>query len=229
MPKEIQVITDKILNNPVRIEVSAPKVTIENTQQYALFVKRSDKLSLLKELLDDKDLNKVIIFTRTKHGADRLLSSLQQLSIKSDTIHGNKTQNARNRALNKFRMGRIRVLVATDVASRGIDVENITHVINFDLPNEPDNYIHRIGRTARAGASGVALSFCDLEERNYLNKIEKIIRQKIPLFDEHSFHSPDILNSKVNKTKKTRTRKRTFSSKKRRQKKRNKKLTVKAA
>ena len=171
----------------------------------------------------------MIIFTRTKHGADRLLSSLQQLSIKADAIHGNKTQNARNRALNKFRTGRIRVLVATDVASRGIDVENITHVINFDLPNEPDNYIHRIGRTARAGASGVALSFCDLEERNYLNKIEKIIRQTIPIFDEHSFHSPDILNSKVNKTKKTRTRKRTFSTKKRRQKKRNKKLTVRAA
>jgi ATP-dependent RNA helicase RhlE len=136
----------------------------------------------------------VLIFTRTKHGADRVAKHLHQSGIRSDAIHGNKAQNARQRALEAFKTGRIRALVATDIAARGIDVDDVTHVINFDLPNEPESYVHRIGRTARAGATGVAISFCEHEERAYLRGIEKVIRQTVPVFVDHPFHSAEIAN-----------------------------------
>jgi ATP-dependent RNA helicase RhlE len=160
MPKSIEGLADSLLSDPVRVEVAPTATTVEKVEQHVLFVAKDKKRALLSELLKDKDIARVLVFTRTKHGADRVVRHLQQCGIKSDAIHGNKAQNARQRALKSFRNGRVRALVATDIAARGIDVDGVTHVINFDLPNEPESYVHRIGRTARAGARGVALSFC---------------------------------------------------------------------
>ena len=136
----------------------------------------------------------MLIFTRTKHGANRVARHLHQSGIQSDAIHSNKAQNARQRALRDFRCGRIRALVATDIAARGIDVAGVTHVINFDLPNDPENYVHRIGRTARAGARGIAISFCDSDERAYLRDIEKTIRRSVPVIEDHPYHAAEIAN-----------------------------------
>ena len=194
MPKTIQGLADGLLRDPVQVEVAPAATTVEKIEQKVMFVQKDKKRALLGELLDDRDIARVLIFTRTKHGADRVSRHLHQKGIQSDAIHGNKTQNARQRALNSFRSGKIRALVATDIAARGIDVDGVTHVINFDLPNEPESYVHRIGRTARAGASGIAISFCDIEERGYLRDIEKIIRQSVPIFEDHSFHAPEIAN-----------------------------------
>jgi ATP-dependent RNA helicase RhlE len=195
MPKSIEGLADSLLSDPVRVEVAPTATTVEKVEQHVLFVAKDKKRALLSELLKDKDIARVLVFTRTKHGADRVVRHLQQCGIKSDAIHGNKAQNARQRALKSFRNGRVRALVATDIAARGIDVDGVTHVINFDLPNEPESYVHRIGRTARAGAGGVALSFCDHEERAYLRNIEKIIRQSVPVFDDHPFHAAEIANA----------------------------------
>jgi ATP-dependent RNA helicase RhlE len=137
------------------------------------------KRQLLSELLKDLSLNRVIVFTRTKHGANRVAEHLSRTGVVAEAIHGNKSQNARQRALEMFREGKARVLVATDIAARGIDIDNISHVVNFELPNEPESYVHRIGRTARAGTEGIAISFCDASERNYLRDIERLIRMKI--------------------------------------------------
>lgn len=194
MPGTIQGLADGLLRDPIRVEVAPAATTVEKIEQRVLFVRKDNKRALLGELLDDRDISRVLIFTRTKHGADRVSRHLHQNGIQSDAIHGNKTQNARQRALNSFRSGKIRALVATDIAARGIDVDGVTHVINFDLPNEPESYVHRIGRTARAGASGIAISFCDVEERGYLRDIEKIIRQSVPVFEDHSFHAAEIAN-----------------------------------
>jgi ATP-dependent RNA helicase RhlE len=188
MPKSVEGLANSILTKPERVEVAPTATTAEKVEQHVLMVPKNMKRKLLAHVLSDGALKRVIIFTRTKHGANRVSRNLEQLGILSSAIHGNKSQNARQKALNEFRDGKIRVLVATDVAARGIDVDEITHVINYDLPNEPDSYVHRIGRTARAGATGVSLSFCDHEERNYLRDIEKLIRQKIPLMDNHPFH-----------------------------------------
>lgn len=192
MPKSIQGLADGLLDDPVQVEVAPAATTVEKIEQRVLFVHKDKKRALLGELLGDKDIARVLIFTRTKHGADRVARHLHQKGIQADAIHGNKAQNARQRALNSFRSGNIRALVATDIAARGIDVDGVTHVINFDLPNEPESYVHRIGRTARAGASGVAISFCDIEERGYLRDIEKTIRQSVPVCEDHSFHAQDI-------------------------------------
>jgi ATP-dependent RNA helicase RhlE len=194
MPRTIQGLADGLLRDPVQVEVAPAATTVEKIEQRVLFVQKDKKRALLGELLDDRDIARVLIFTRTKHGADRVSRHLHQNGIQSDAIHGNKTQNARQRALNSFRSGKIRALVATDIAARGIDVDGVTHVINFDLPNEPESYVHRIGRTARAGASGIAISFCDTEERGYLRDIEKTIRQSVPVFEDHSFHAAEIAN-----------------------------------
>jgi ATP-dependent RNA helicase RhlE len=194
MPKNVKALADGLLNDPVRVEVTPAATTVEKIEQKVLFVPKDKKRALLSELLNDNEIKRVLIFTRTKHGADRVSKHLYQNGVKSDAIHGNKAQNARQRALKDFKSGRIRALVATDIAARGIDVDDVTHVINFDLPNEPESYVHRIGRTARAGAGGIAISFCDHEERTYLRDIEKTIRQDVPVVEDHPFHSNEIAN-----------------------------------
>jgi ATP-dependent RNA helicase RhlE len=194
MPKSIQGLADGLLKEPVRVEVAPGATTAEKVDQKVLFVAKDKKRALISELMADEAIERVLVFTRTKHGADRVARHLDQCGIKSDAIHGNKSQNARQRALNSFRSGKIRALVATDIAARGIDVDGVTHVINFDLPNEPESYVHRIGRTARAGAKGIAISFCDHEERGYLRDIEKVIRQSVPVNEDHPFHAADIAN-----------------------------------
>ena len=181
-----------ILTNPDRVEIAPAATTAEKVDQYVLYVPKNQKNKLLAHVLKDPTIEKAIIFTRTKHGANRVSKKLDQLGISSSAIHGNKSKNARQAALNQFRDGEIRTLVATDVAARGIDVDDITHVINFDLPNEEDSYVHRIGRTARAGKTGISLSFCDHEERKYLKDIERLIRQKITIKNDHPFHIEGI-------------------------------------
>ncbi len=194
MPKSVQGLAEGLLNNPVKVEVAPSSTTAEKVEQRVLFVPKDKKRALLGELMNDQAMKRVLIFTRTKHGADRVAKHLHQSGIQSDAIHGNKAQNARQRALKSFRSGRIRALVATDIAARGIDVEGVTHVINFELPNDPESYVHRIGRTARAGTSGIALSFCDKDERSALRDIEKTIRQSVEVIDDHPYHAADIAN-----------------------------------
>ncbi len=188
MPKTVSHLANDLLKDPVKIEVMPQATTAEKVSQQVLFVAKDLKRNLLIDLMGDSGFKRVLVFTRTKHGADRVSKHLQQSGITSDAIHGNKAQNARQRALASFKAGAIRVLVATDIAARGIDVDDVTHVINFDLPNEPDSYVHRIGRTARNGASGSALSFCDPSERVYLKDIEKTIRQPVPVNEDHAYH-----------------------------------------
>ncbi len=194
MPKSIEGLADSLLRDPVRIEVAPTATTATKVEQRVLFVAKDKKRALLAELMTDADIKRVLVFTRTKHGADRVVRHLQRAGVRSDAIHGNKAQNARQRALESFRAGRIRALVATDIAARGIDVEGITHVINFELPGDPESYVHRIGRTARAGATGIAISFCDADERASLRDIERTIRKSVPVFADHSFHAADIAN-----------------------------------
>ncbi|MCW9039697.1 MAG: DEAD/DEAH box helicase [Rhodospirillales bacterium] len=194
MPKSVQSLADGLLNDPVHVEVAPTSTTAERVEQHVLFVHKDKKRALLAELMNDRSIERVLIFTRTKHGADRVARHLDDHGVRSDAIHGNKAQNARERALNGFRNGKIRALVATDIAARGIDVDGVTHVINFELPNDPESYVHRIGRTARAGATGIALSFCDREERGYLRDIEKTIRQTVTVNEDHSYHAADIAN-----------------------------------
>lgn len=188
MPKSVEGLANSILHNPDRVEVAPAATTADKVDQYVLYVPKNLKRKLLAHILKDQAINRVIIFTRTKHGANRVSKHLDQMGVASKAIHGNKSQNARQMALNEFKAGEIRALVATDVAARGIDVDDISHVINFDLPNEPESYVHRIGRTARAGATGISLSFCDHEERDYLKSIQKLIRKTIPVLDDHPFH-----------------------------------------
>lgn len=185
MPQDIQELADSILINPARVEVTPQATTVEKIAQSVYFVEKQDKRALLEHLLLDSSIRRVLVFTRTKHGADKLTRLLERASIRAEAIHGNKTQGARERALANFKSGRTRVLVATDIAARGIDVDDVTHVINYDLPNEPESYVHRIGRTARAGASGIAFSFCDADEQPYLRDIEKLIRLKVPVVTDH--------------------------------------------
>ena len=192
MQQRVAGLAKTILTNPDRVEIAPAATTAEKVDQYVLYVPKNQKNKLLAHVLKDPTIEKAIIFTRTKHGANRVSKKLDQLGISSSAIHGNKSQNARQAALNQFRDGEIRTLVATDVAARGIDVDDITHVINFDLPNEEDSYVHRIGRTARAGKTGISLSFCDHEERKYLKDIERLICQKITIKDDHPFHIEGI-------------------------------------
>ena len=189
MPKDIARLADSMLTNPVNVAVAPSATTVDSVEQRVLFVDRRDKPTLLAALLADPEAERVLVFSRTKHGANRIAKNLVRGGVEAVAIHGNKSQSARERALEGFRAGRVRALIATDVAARGIDVDGISHVINFDLPNEPESYVHRIGRTARAGTSGVALSFCDAEERPYLRDIERLVRQRIPVADDHPYRS----------------------------------------
>ena len=185
MPKEIASLADSILDSPVRVEVTPVSSTAQTIQQSMYYVDKDDKKKLLVHLLEDKSIERVLVFARTKHGSDKIVKDLHKYGIGAEAIHGNKSQNARQRALSNFKSGTTRVLVATDIAARGIDVDNLTHVINYELPNVPETYVHRIGRTGRAGASGIAFSFCDHEEREFLRDIQKLIGNPIPVVNDH--------------------------------------------
>ena len=179
MPAEVEQLANSFLRNPVRVEITPEFRTPEKIVQHVHFVDTHGKRALLTKLLQDPDMARVIVFTRTKHGANRVAEHLDANQIRTEALHGNKSQAAREKSLDRFRTGRARVLVATDIASRGIDVVGISHVINFDLPVEPESYVHRIGRTARAGASGIAISFCDASERSALRAIERCAGVKL--------------------------------------------------
>lgn len=202
MANTVMGLAESLLDDPVRVEVTPVATTVERIDQRVLFVPKSQKRALLGEMLQQGgmnnvtggDIGRVLIFTRTKHGADAVAYHLEKRGVKTGVIHGNKSQNHRQRAISSFSSGKVRALVATDIAARGIDVDGVTHVINFDLPNEPDSYVHRIGRTGRAGAVGTAISFCDIEEKAYLKDIEKTIRQDVEVFEDHPFHCPDAAN-----------------------------------
>ncbi len=189
MPPDIVKLANTILRDPVRVEVTPPATTVDLIDQTLMLVEKNQKRHLLGEILSDPAMERVLVFTRTKHGADRVVKHLRSLDMPAEAIHGNKSQGARERALAGFRSGKVRTLVATDIAARGIDVPEISHVVNFDLPNIPDSYVHRIGRTARAGREGCAISFCDVEEREYLRDIEKLIGIEVPIIEEHSHKS----------------------------------------
>ncbi len=187
MPPEISKLAQSILVDPVQVSVAPVSRPAEGVTQWVLHVERANKRALLGEVLRDPAMKRVMVFTRTKHGANRVAEQLDRAGVRAAAIHGNKSQAARQRALTSFKQGQIRVLVATDIAARGVDIDGVTHVINFELPNEPESYVHRIGRTARAGASGVALSFCDPEERAHLRAIERLTRVPVKVVDNHPF------------------------------------------
>ena len=187
MPIAIAKLAAGILRDPVRVEVTPPSTTVELIEQRVAFVDRAGKREMLCAMLRDTALARVLVFTRTKHTANRVAEQLTRAGFSAEAIHGNKSQGARQRALEGFRAGHVRVLVATDIAARGIDVDGITHVVNYELPNVPDTYVHRIGRTARAGAAGAAISLCDGEERAYLRDIERTIGRKVPVLDAQAF------------------------------------------
>jgi ATP-dependent RNA helicase RhlE len=190
MPGDIVALAEGLLRDPVKVTVTPVASTVERVDQCVLFVETANKRALLTSMLQDPAIGRALVFTRTKHGANKLVRYLAQSRIHTDAIHGDKTQGARQQALAKFRSGRTRVLVATDIAARGIDIEGITHVINFEIPNMPESYVHRIGRTARAGADGIALSFCGPEERRYLRDIEKLTRRSLKVIADHPFAAP---------------------------------------
>jgi len=187
MPPEIQKLANTILVKPEMVAVTPPATTAELVEQSVYFVDKKDKRQLLNHVLQDPALTMALVFTRTKHGADKVVKDLQKADIKAEAIHGNKSQNARQRALSNFKEGKIRVLVATDIAARGIDVDLLSHVINYEIPEVPETYVHRIGRTGRAGASGIAMSFCDDEEMQDWRNILKLIGQKIRVVEGHPY------------------------------------------
>lgn len=200
MPKEITGLANGILNNPLKVEVTPVATTAEKVKQAVYPVVKKDKASLLIHLLKGPKIDNVLVFSRTKYGADKIVKILGRASIQAAAIHGNKSQNARQKALSYFKNGKIRVLVATDIAARGIDIDQLNHVINYDLPNQPETYVHRIGRTGRAGLSGTALSFCDQEEKAYLDDINKLTGQNIQVVEDHPysivFERPEPVNKK---------------------------------
>jgi ATP-dependent RNA helicase RhlE len=195
MPSTIVKLASGFLHEPVRVEVDPQSTTVERIAQQVMFVDRGDKKHLLRDLLRTTEVESTIVFTRTKHGANRVVKDLAKSGIDAAAIHGNKSQGARLRALSGFKSGEIRVLVATDIASRGIDVEGVSHVINFDLPNESESYVHRIGRTGRAGREGIAIAFCDETEVSYLRDIERLISQTLDVNQDHDWHSNTAMTS----------------------------------
>lgn len=195
MPPEIAALSNTILHNAVRVEVTPVSSTAEKVEQSVYFISKEDKRSLLLHVLNNHDIKNALVFTRTKHGADKVVKDLKRANIHAEAIHGDKSQTARQRALSMFKDGSLRVLVATDIAARGIDVDDLTHVINYEIPNVPETYVHRIGRTGRAGNSGTALSFCNDEERSYLKDIQKIISRSIPVVHDHPYVSSQANHS----------------------------------
>jgi ATP-dependent RNA helicase RhlE len=204
MPPAILKLAEGILSDPIKVAVSPPATVAPRIDERVLFVDERNKRALLGEILKAPETDRALVFTRTKHGAKRLVTQLEKTSVKARAIHGNKSQTARMAALEDFRRGRCQVLVATDIASRGIDVVGISHVINYDFPNEPESYIHRIGRTARSGAAGIAISFCGTGERLYLRDIERLLKRRLPIDENHSYHSASAAH--LNKPSRGRSR-----------------------
>ena len=202
IPPSIVELSGDMLYDPVSITISPDSTTVEAIEQSLMFVMKGDKRGLLTHIIEEEEPEKVLVFSRTKHGCNRIVKQLGQDGIEALAIHGNKSQGAREKALGRFRNGTLQVLVATDVASRGIDVSDISHVINLDLPNEPEVYVHRIGRTGRAGQGGIAIAFCDENEGEYLRDIEKIIRQEITVDEDQPFHSEKARSRKGEKAPK---------------------------
>jgi ATP-dependent RNA helicase RhlE len=195
MPPDVVKLSESILNQPLKIEVTPSASTAETVNQFIYFVDKGNKNALLFDILQDEKIRSALVFTRTKHGADKVVKALLRHGISAEAIHGNKGQNARQRALSNFKARSTRVLVATDIAARGIDIDDMEFVLNYELPNIPETYVHRIGRTGRAGASGTAFSFCDASEKPYLKDIEKLTGIRIPVVDEHPYplmdHNPE--------------------------------------
>ncbi|HET9826836.1 MAG TPA: DEAD/DEAH box helicase [Chitinophagaceae bacterium] len=187
MPMEIKQLANVLLQNPAKVEVTPVSSTVDTIQQWLYYVEKQNKKLLLAHLLSGPEIRTALVFTKTKHGADRVARDLNRNNVNAEAIHGNKSQNERQRVLNGFKNKRTRVLVATDIAARGIDIDELSHVINFDLPDIPETYVHRIGRTGRAGATGVAISFCDYDEKISLADIQKLIAKKIPAVKDHPF------------------------------------------
>ncbi len=187
MPDDIVKLANTILVDPFKVEVTPVSSTANTINQSVYFVDKENKKHLLKEVLDTHEIDRVLVFTRTKHGADKVVKDLVKGGVKALAIHGNKSQNARQKALNSFKANETRVLVATDIAARGIDIDDLAHVINYELPNIPESYVHRIGRTGRAGANGIAIAFCDAEEKAYLKDIQKLIGKTIPVLENENF------------------------------------------
>ena len=191
MPREVEKLANTLLSDPVRVMVSSATTVADNITQSVMFVEKANKRALLTQMLKESDVSRALVFTRTKHRANRISKLLSSRGISADAIHGNKTQKARQLALARFDQGRVKVLVATDIVARGIQVDDISHVINYELPNDPESYIHRIGRTARAGAAGHAVSLCDIDEVDYLREIEKLTKLTLTPIDDHPFHSAE--------------------------------------
>jgi ATP-dependent RNA helicase RhlE len=187
MPNEIQKLANVLLTDPVKVEVTPPTSTVDKIAQSIYHTNKSDKPKMLLHLLREQKINTALVFTRTKHGADKVVKFLHRAEVTAAAIHGNKSQNARQNALKDFKSGRLKVLVATDIAARGIDIDELSHVFNYDLPNVPETYIHRIGRTGRAGLDGTAIAFCDTDEKKELRDIEKLISIKIPVVENHPY------------------------------------------
>lgn len=192
MPPEIERLASSILHEPEKVEVTPPSSTVDKIEQYVYYVEKAEKVNLLKTLLEDKALESVLVFTRTKYGADKVARVLNKSGIGAEAIHGDKGQNTRQRALSNFKDHTTRVLIATDIAARGIDVDHLSHVINYELPNVPETYVHRIGRTGRAGRDGVAFSFCDVEEVPYLKDIQKLIGKEIEVAGGNAFETAEV-------------------------------------
>lgn len=211
MPNDIVKLANTILNNPIKVEVTPVSSTANTIQQYVYFVDKGNKKNLLKEVLASNEIDRVLVFTRTKHGANKVVKDLNKDGITALAIHGNKSQNARQKALSSFKANETRVLVATDIAARGIDIDDLTHVINFELPNVAESYVHRIGRTGRAGAEGTAIAFCDAEEKAYLKDIQKLIGKSIPVLENKNF---PLVNHHVEKKKPKQNHRRKNVSKK---------------
>ena len=220
MPSSIADLANSFLKDAVMIDLSPEEITVERIEQSVMFVEKQSKTNLIIDIINENQIKRGIIFTRTKHGANRLVKKLDRAGIKSAAIHGNKSQGARTRTLAAFRNGDIPLLVATDIASRGIDIDGVTHIFNYDLPNEPESYVHRIGRTARAGKSGVAYSFCDDSESGYLVGIQLLIGKQIPRLINHPYHfskaipKPDQKPGKIKESKKNKKRNNNHSQQK---------------
>lgn len=196
MPEDIATLSSTILSNPAKVAVTPVSTTAETIQQYVYFTDTEKKKDLLIDLLQDKSIVTALVFTRTKHGADKVVKFLEKANIKAEAIHGNKSQNARQRALSNFKDHSTRVLVATDIAARGIDIDELAFVVNYEIPNIPETYVHRIGRTGRAGSNGKAVSFCDKDEAAYLRDIQKLIGLTVPVVEDHDYPSSEKISIK---------------------------------
>ncbi len=187
MPPDIEKLANTILKNPAKVAITPISSTVDTIEQYLYYVDKRSKINLLSYILSDKSIESALVFSRTKHGADRIVRLLSKANITAQAIHGDKSQGARQTALKNFKNKNLRVLIATDIAARGIDIDELSHVINYDLPDSPETYVHRIGRTGRAGLGGVAISFCDFDEKEQLKDIEKLIGKHLTEIEDHPF------------------------------------------